>query len=148
MWLNSTVPGSFAYMPTNGTILDAGTNILSVIFTPADTTDYNSITGTVSLVIQKAPLSVTPNAFIRPFGQSNPVFTGVIAGLVNSDPVTSTYASGTTSKASTGARSSPLPGGGEHQIHHASVHVRQHVPLKAKEPALAGLAKPGALFPQ
>jgi hypothetical protein len=38
--------------------------------------------------------------------------------------------------------------GGEHQIHHVSVHVRQHVQLKAKEPALAGLAKPGALLPQ
>jgi hypothetical protein len=51
--LNATanVPGSFAYNPTNGTVLNAGTNTLSVIFTPTDTVDYSSVTDSVSLVV-------------------------------------------------------------------------------------------------
>jgi hypothetical protein len=55
--LNATanVPGNFAYDPTNGTVLDAGTNTLSVIFTPTDTVDYSSATYTVSLVIHCVP---------------------------------------------------------------------------------------------
>ena len=59
--LNATasVPGSFAYSPTNGAVLNTGTNTLSVIFTPADTTDYTSVTGSVSLVVLPAPLTVT-----------------------------------------------------------------------------------------
>ena len=51
--MNATanVPGSFAYNPTNGTVLNAGTNTLSVIFTPTDTVDYSSVTDSVSLVV-------------------------------------------------------------------------------------------------
>ena len=45
------VPGSFAYTPASGTVLNQGTNTLSVIFTPTDTIDYNSVTNTVSLVV-------------------------------------------------------------------------------------------------
>ena len=41
--LNATasVPGSFAYSPTNGAVLNAGTNALSVIFTPTDAVDFS-----------------------------------------------------------------------------------------------------------
>jgi subtilase family serine protease len=55
--LNATanVPGSFAYNPTGGTVLNAGTNTLSVIFTPTDTVDYSSATDTVNLVVGFAP---------------------------------------------------------------------------------------------
>ena len=34
-----------------GTVLNAGTNMLSVVFTPADTVDYSSGTDSVSLVV-------------------------------------------------------------------------------------------------
>ena len=37
----ANVPGSFAYSPTNGAVLNAGTNTLSVIFTPTDTVDFH-----------------------------------------------------------------------------------------------------------
>jgi hypothetical protein len=55
--LNATanVDGSFAYSPTNGAVLNVGTNTLSVIFTPADTVDYNSATDSVSLVVFVPP---------------------------------------------------------------------------------------------
>ena len=45
------MPGSFSYTPTNGTVLNMGTNALSVIFSPSDTVDYSSVTDSVSLVV-------------------------------------------------------------------------------------------------
>src|ERR1043166_3902535 len=51
--LNATasVPGSFSYSPTNGAVLDISTNLLSVLFTPDDTTNYVSVSGNVSLIV-------------------------------------------------------------------------------------------------
>jgi hypothetical protein len=49
------VAGSFAYNPTNGAVLNVGTNTLSVIFTPTDTVDYNNATDRVSLVVFVPP---------------------------------------------------------------------------------------------
>ena len=58
----ANVPGSFAYNPTNGTVLHAGTNTLSVVFRPMDTNDYQSVTDTVSIVVFKAtPLLIWTN---------------------------------------------------------------------------------------
>ena len=87
----ASVPGSFAYSPTNGTVLDEGTNALSVVFTPADTVDYSSATGTVSLVVSQAHLTVTASNASRAYGQTNPVFTGTITGVTNSDNITAAY---------------------------------------------------------
>lgn len=54
--LNATanVPGTFVYSPKAGTILTAGPQTLKVTFTPADTSEYNSATGTVILQVNKA----------------------------------------------------------------------------------------------
>ena len=49
----ANVVGSFAYSPTNSTVLNVGTNALSVIFTPTDTNDYSSVTDSVSLVVSQ-----------------------------------------------------------------------------------------------
>jgi hypothetical protein len=51
--LNATasVPGTFVYSPEAGDILLAGTDTLSVIFTPTDTTDYAPVSAAVSLVV-------------------------------------------------------------------------------------------------
>jgi endonuclease YncB( thermonuclease family) len=46
------------YNPTNGTVLNTGTNTLSVLFTPTDTVDYSTVTNTVSLIISPAVLTV------------------------------------------------------------------------------------------
>ena len=91
--LNATtsVPGSFAYNPTNGTVLNAGTNTLSVIFTPADTVDYSSVTDSVSLVVSPAPLTVTASNVSQPYGHFDPVFTGTITGVTNGDNITASY---------------------------------------------------------
>ncbi len=56
---NGTVAGSLVYTPALGAILGAGTQTLSVAFTPTDTTDYKSASGTVSLVVGQATPLVT-----------------------------------------------------------------------------------------
>ncbi len=50
--LNATasVPGSFSYTPAPGTVLNPGqAQTLSVVFTPADTANYESVTTTVAI---------------------------------------------------------------------------------------------------
>lgn len=90
----ANINGSFAYSPSNGTVLDAGTNLLSVVFTPDDTDDYNNATDTVCLVVLPAPLTVTAANVSRPYGQTNPVFQGTFTGLQNGDNVTANYSCG------------------------------------------------------
>ena len=51
--------GAFVYSPASGTVLSGGTQTLSVTFTPTDTTDYNTATATVDLVVNKATPAVT-----------------------------------------------------------------------------------------
>jgi len=55
--LNATalVPGTFVYTPAAGTVLTAGTQTLSVTFTPRDTADYTSAQATVSVVVEGLP---------------------------------------------------------------------------------------------
>jgi hypothetical protein len=59
--LNATasVPGTFLYSPAAGTVLTAGTQTLSVAFTPTDTTDYANAAANVSLQVNKAGPTIT-----------------------------------------------------------------------------------------
>jgi hypothetical protein len=59
--LNATanVPGSFSYSPGAGTILSAGSQTLSVIFTPTDTTTYKTATASVTLQVNQATPTIT-----------------------------------------------------------------------------------------
>ncbi len=59
--LNATasVPGSFAYTPAAGSVPTAGTDTLSVTFTPTDTTDYTTATATVQLIVSQATPTIT-----------------------------------------------------------------------------------------
>ena len=54
--LNATanVDGNFEYTPAADAILNAGTQELSAVFTPADTANYNSASATVEIVVAKA----------------------------------------------------------------------------------------------
>jgi len=48
----SNVPGVFVYSPAAGTVMNtAGTQMLSVTFTPTDIADYNSASGSVNLTV-------------------------------------------------------------------------------------------------
>ena len=52
-----SLPGTFAYTPAAGTVLGAGTQTLSVLFTPADAADYTTAVQTTTIAVGKA----TPN---------------------------------------------------------------------------------------
>ena len=55
---SSTVAGTFVYTPAAGTVLTAGSQTLSVTFTPTDSTDYTRH-GTVTLTVNKATPAIT-----------------------------------------------------------------------------------------
>jgi len=92
----ASVPGTFAYKPAPGTVPTAGTQTLSVTFTPADTAQYNQVTGSAALVVNKASLAVTANEIAKVYGAAMPELTYTISGFVNSE---------TQSTATTGAPS-------------------------------------------
>jgi hypothetical protein len=50
----ANVPGTFTYTPAAGTVLQAGSQLLTAIFTPSDTTTYSSATSTVQLAVKQA----------------------------------------------------------------------------------------------
>ena len=53
------VAGTFAYSPAAGTVLKAGSQTLSVTFTPADPTSYNTASGSATLTVNQAMPAVT-----------------------------------------------------------------------------------------
>ena len=55
--LNATalIPGTFVYTPAAGNVIAAGTQTLSVTFTPTDTSDYTTAQATVTLVVEGLP---------------------------------------------------------------------------------------------
>ena len=59
--LNATanVPGTFAYNPTAGTVLQAGTQTLTAMFTPTDSKDYSSTTASTTITVTSATPVIT-----------------------------------------------------------------------------------------
>ena len=70
------LPGVFVYNPPAGTELSVGSQELSVTFTPTDTSDFTSVTKTVSLTVTQSTLTVSANNSTRLYGTANPTFTG------------------------------------------------------------------------
>jgi len=52
---------------------------------------YSSVTGTTTLNVTKAPLTINVNNVSRQYGQPNPSFSGTISGAVNGDTFSVTY---------------------------------------------------------
>ena len=55
----ANVPGTFVYTPAAGTVLNAGSQTLSVTFTPTDTTNYTTATKTQPLVVNQGVPEIT-----------------------------------------------------------------------------------------
>ena len=55
----ASTPGTFAYNPVAGTVLDAGTQTLSVTFTPTDATDFSTAMKSVTITVNKATPTIT-----------------------------------------------------------------------------------------
>lgn len=54
----SSVPGELLYTPGTGTVLNAGSNELTVAFTPADTSNWELAAATVVVFVARAPQSI------------------------------------------------------------------------------------------
>jgi hypothetical protein len=109
--LNATsgsVGGAFTYSPVSGTTLSAGTKTLSVSFVPTDTANYNSIAATtVSLVVNKAGLTVSADNKIRVYGVADPALTATLSGFVNGDTATAVTGAAVLSTSATSTSASP-----------------------------------------
>ena len=81
-------PGSFIYTPASGSVPNAGSTTLSVVFTPNDPADYFGATNSVSLNVTPASLTVTASNATRSYGQANPALSAGIVGAVNGDTFT------------------------------------------------------------
>ena len=57
----SNAPGTFVYTPSTAAVLDAGTQTLSVTFTPTDSVNFNEVTATVSIIVDQATPTVVWN---------------------------------------------------------------------------------------
>jgi hypothetical protein len=87
----ASVPGIFAYTPALGSVPTAGTEQLSVTFTPNDTANYTSATKVVPLTVSQSTLIVSANNYTRLYGLANPVFQGGITGVENGDTFTESF---------------------------------------------------------
>jgi len=56
---SAAVAGTFAYVPSSGTVLNAGQYALTVTFTPDDTESYQSTGATTALTVLKADQSIS-----------------------------------------------------------------------------------------
>ncbi len=99
---SSPIAGSFTYSPAAGIVLGAGTQTLSVTFNPANAA-YPPATGTVSLTVNKAVLSLNAASASRSYGTANPVFTGTVSGAVNGDTFTETFSTAAITSSAAGA---------------------------------------------
>jgi hypothetical protein len=77
--LNATAntPGTFAYSPAAGTLLAAGNQTLSVLFTPTDSVDYSQQTASVSLTVTAPPSTSAPIAILSPTAGAT------VSGVIN-----------------------------------------------------------------
>jgi hypothetical protein len=55
----ASMNGTFSYTPASGTVLGAGNQTLSVVFTPADVVNYNTTNKTVVLGVTKATQTIS-----------------------------------------------------------------------------------------
>jgi hypothetical protein len=81
----ASVAGSFVYSPALGAVKGAGTQILSVTFTPTDATDYSTAAASVTITVLKAALIVTPISLNSIYGAALPTLTDTFSGFVNGD---------------------------------------------------------------
>jgi hypothetical protein len=82
---NASVPGTYSYRPISGTVPHAGTQMVSVVFTPGDTTDYTTAHASVDLIVNQAILTVKADNQSRDYGAANPMLTYSFSGFVNGD---------------------------------------------------------------
>jgi hypothetical protein len=93
--------GAFTYTPPAGTLLDAGAGqTLSVAV--AGTPNYEAGTLSVTLDVNRAPLSLRADPKSKLYGAPLPQLTGVLTGVMYNDPIATSYATSATQHSITG----------------------------------------------
>ena len=72
-------------------MLNAGGQTLTTTFIPNDLVNYASASMSVTLQVDRAPLSAVANDKQRAYGVANPEFDGVLAELILGDNITGDY---------------------------------------------------------
>jgi hypothetical protein len=106
----ASVPGTFVYSPGAGTVLGAGSQMLSVAFTPSDTTDYKTATGsaTIQVTNQSIPLITWTAPSAITYGTALNSTQLDATATFNGSPVAGTFAYTPASGAIPGAGSQTL----------------------------------------
>jgi hypothetical protein len=97
-----SVAGSCTYSPASGAILSAGTPTDTATCTPSDTYNYNTVSKSVSITVNKAALTVAANNASMNHGSPLPALTGTLTGVVNNDGITASYTTTATSSSPAG----------------------------------------------
>ena len=106
---STAVAGTFTYTTAAGTVLNAGNGQSeNVTFTPTDTTDYTTVTGSVIVNVAQASLTITADNQSMPYGGPLPTLTASYSGFVNGD----TAASLTTAPTLSTTATTTSPAGG------------------------------------
>ena len=89
--LNATasVAGTFSYNPAAGSVLTAGSHLLSVTFTPTDGTDYTTATATVSITVAPIALTITSGSPTTIYGSTLPAIVPSYSGFISGDSASS-----------------------------------------------------------
>jgi hypothetical protein len=97
--------GTFTYTPPAGTVLNAGTQTLSVLYTPVDTMDYATATASVTLIVTPAGTgpsltSIAPTSGYLGAADTTLTLTGTAfqaesVATLNGSPLATTYVSAT-----------------------------------------------------
>ncbi|MBI5383957.1 MAG: Ig-like domain repeat protein [Verrucomicrobia bacterium] len=123
----AAVPGSYAYSPTNGTVLNAGAaQTLTLTFTPADTSTYVPVTTNVSVNVLKKALTITAANTNMVYGAALPLFSATYDGFVNGDTSASLDTPVTLTTTATGASppgTHPILAGGASDANYAITFI-------------------------
>lgn len=84
-------------------VLSAGTQTLSVTFTPTDTNTYETTTESLPITVNPATLTATAANASRVYGTANPAFTGTVTGAVNGDSLALTETTSATASSNAGS---------------------------------------------
>ncbi|MEY4006475.1 MAG: hypothetical protein RLZZ221_2571, partial [Verrucomicrobiota bacterium] len=115
--LNATanVPGDFSYSVAMGEVLGAGERSITVSFSPIDSVNYSTASRTVTLLVNKAPLTARAEDKSMSLGGAVPALTISYSGFVHGESATvispPTAVLSNTTLSTTGAYDINLTGG-------------------------------------
>jgi hypothetical protein len=82
---SSGTPSVMSVSGTTLTVVGAGTSVITATFTPNDLTNYNIATTTMTVTVNKFPLSITASSHTVAYGAAVPEITPAYSGFVNGD---------------------------------------------------------------